>query len=271
MASEESHYSDTLPGWEGELYAANLSHHRRYDEDFLRTLPLRITDRVLDVGCGAGDFTATVAALVPDGEVVGLDPQPSMLAQARPRAAANQSFHLLAAQDMGGAALGGPFDVVMSRAVLHWIPWADYPGVLASARQLLVPRGVLRVECGGAGNVREVVAYLDSLAAEFTDVRCPWTFAGAGEWLDLLRSAGFDVEGGFVRSVAQRRGFDRESLAGWMVSQGTQGYELHMSETDAAAFRAAATEGLDALRRDDGSYDLTYVRADVLAFNGTRG
>jgi ubiquinone/menaquinone biosynthesis C-methylase UbiE len=52
-----------LPTWDGALYAANTDHHRRYDDRFLSTLPLRPTDRVLDLGCGSGDLTATVAAL----------------------------------------------------------------------------------------------------------------------------------------------------------------------------------------------------------------
>src|SRR5437763_7756475 len=83
MAGHSSHYLESQPEWDGELYAANTGHHRRYDDAFLATLPLRTTDRVLDIGCGSGDFTATVAALVPDGHVVGLEPQPSLIHEAR--------------------------------------------------------------------------------------------------------------------------------------------------------------------------------------------
>ena len=72
-----------LAPWDGALYAANTGHHRVYDALFLETLPLRPADTVLDLGCGSGDFTAIVAARVPDGTVVGLDPQPSLLAEAR--------------------------------------------------------------------------------------------------------------------------------------------------------------------------------------------
>ncbi|HEX2381627.1 MAG TPA: hypothetical protein VHI95_03250, partial [Acidimicrobiales bacterium] len=71
MSGTASQYLDTLASWNGGLYAANTEHHRRYDDDFLATLALRSVDRVLDVGCGSGDFTAKVAALVPEGHVVG--------------------------------------------------------------------------------------------------------------------------------------------------------------------------------------------------------
>src|SRR4051794_37765147 len=80
-----------LPSWDAS-YADSTGHHRRYDQRFLSTLPLRPGDRVLDLGCGAGDLTATVAALVSDGHVVGLEPQPALLAEARARAGANQTF-----------------------------------------------------------------------------------------------------------------------------------------------------------------------------------
>src|SRR3954453_17411858 len=99
MSGSESHYMDTLAEWDGKLYAANTGHHRRYDDDFLATLTLQPTDRGLDVGCGSGDFTAKVAAVVPRGHVVGLEPQPSMVAEARRRSQPNQSFALGPAQE----------------------------------------------------------------------------------------------------------------------------------------------------------------------------
>src|SRR3954465_4937518 len=123
MAGSDSHNIGTtwLPEWDGAAYAANTGHHRRYDEAFLATLPLAPTDRVLDLGCGAGDFTVTVAALVPEGHVVGLDAQPSMLAEAAARAGWNQSFVQGPVQALDGLLPDDHgFDVVFSRSVLHW-------------------------------------------------------------------------------------------------------------------------------------------------------
>src|SRR5207248_298518 len=99
--------------------------------------------------CGAGDLTATVAALVPAGHVVGLEPQPSLLAEARSRARANQCFVEAPAQRLRSAVGAEPFDVVFSQSVLHWIPWDDHDAVLRQCRDVLRPGGALRVECGG--------------------------------------------------------------------------------------------------------------------------
>jgi len=245
---------DTLPPWDGALYAQNTAHHRAFDDAFLASTPLRPSDRVLDLGCGSGDLTATIAGLVPDGHVVGVDPQPSMLAEARRRARPNQSFTQLAAQQLDR--LDEPdaaFDVVLSRACLHWVPRADWPGVLAQLARLVKPGGIVRIECGGAGNVPRVV----DLLAEVTGVGCPWTFLDAAEALELLEGAGLHPE--FVHTVGQRRPFDERTIVGWLRSQCYQAYGL--DEDGAAAVEAR----LDDLRRADGTLDQTYVRLDLLA------
>ena len=252
-----------LPEWAGADYAANTAHHRRFDEEFLATTPLRPDARVLDVGCGSGDFTARLARLVPDGHVLGVDPQPSMLEQARGVALPNQSFQRCTAQRLGE--LTGPFDAVVSRSVLHWVPIAEHPAVLAAAAGLLVPGGLLRIEAGGGDNIRAVLPWLDEVSARHGGPRSPWAFPAAGEYLDLVLAAGFDVEDGWVRLVAQRRRFDRESLLGWLTSQTLIAYTHGMPQAAAAAFRAEVLAGVDRLRGAGGGYDQTWVRLDVRA------
>ena len=262
---------DWVPDWDGTLYAANTAHHRAHDDGFLASTPLRTTDRILDLGCGAGDLTATLAELVPHGHVLGVDAQPSMLAEARSRARANQFFvettlqrldETLSSPDHDGA-----YDVVVSRAVLHWVPWQDWPAVLASIRRLLRPGGWLRIDCGGAGNIPRMRRLLDAVSTTHGGPTTPWTFLDAGTALDLLEAARFDpfVEGAFVRTVAQRRPFDDESLRGWLRSQVFQAYEATMPADHRDAFRAEVEGRLDDVRRGDGSLDQTYVRLDLLA------
>src|SRR3954471_9485540 len=101
-----------VPPWDGASYAANTAPHRRYDEEILATLPLCPADRVLDLGCGSGDFTVQVAARVPEGHVVGLDAQRSMLDEARRIARPNQSFVEGPVQRLASVVHGeAPFDL----------------------------------------------------------------------------------------------------------------------------------------------------------------
>lgn len=260
-----------LPAWDGAAYAANTGHHRAFDADFLAATPMRPGSRVLDLGCGSGDLTARLAQLVgPTGEVVGVDAQPSMLDEARSRARSNQSFVLASVQELGdvfGSDQDASFDLVTSRAVLHWVPAADQPGVYRSAARLLRPGGHLRVECGGVGNVASTVALLDDVSASFGGPSSPWTFADPATALEWVEQAGLDatVDGCFVRCNGQRRAFDETSLRGWLHSQVLNAYDAGIDPEEHDRFRAVVDARLGELRRWDGTFDQTWVRLDLLA------
>ena len=255
-----------LPAWDGELYAANTGHHRVYDDWFRASLPLQPDHRVLDLGCGAGDFTRTVADEVPEGEVVGLDPPPSLLAEARKRAGPNQSFVEGPVQLLEALLpTDGAFDVVMSRSAMHWVPIADHPQLLDDVHRLLKPGGWFRLEMGGVGNIPRILPVLNEVSRQFGGPTSPWSFPDPAHYLDLLESAGFSSAGGHVQALAQRRSFDRAALRGWLHSQCLQAYEIGLPAERRGEFRAAADARLDDLRRGDGTFDQTFVRLDVLA------
>jgi len=256
----------TLAPWDGALYAANTGHHRVYDAPFLDPLPLRPTDTVLDLGCGSGDLTAIVAGCVPDGTVTGVDPQPSLLAEARRAARPNQRFVQGSVQMLGALfPEAQQLDVVMSRAVLHWVPLRDHPGVLSEVHRLLRPGGWYRAEFGAAGNIPAVLRLLDDVSSGLGGPTCPWTFADAGTYLELVEQAGFDLTPGFIRMTPQRRGFSRESLRGWFRSQVVQAYTTAMGDLGGRAFTGEVEARFDELARWDGTFDQTFVRMDVLA------
>ncbi|HTW98439.1 MAG TPA: class I SAM-dependent methyltransferase, partial [Acidimicrobiales bacterium] len=77
--------------------------------------------RLLDAGCGPGILALRLAHLVE--EVVGLDPDPAMLAEARRRAdergISNVSWVQALAEDLPGAA-PGPYRVVTFGQSFHW-------------------------------------------------------------------------------------------------------------------------------------------------------
>jgi trans-aconitate 2-methyltransferase len=76
---------------------------------------------VVDLGCGPGNLTATLAERWPEAEVLGLDSSPEMLARAEHHAAgtANLSFSLA---DIAAWSPSPQTDVVVSNAALQWVP-----------------------------------------------------------------------------------------------------------------------------------------------------
>ena len=105
-------------------------------------------DVVLDLGCGTGQLTRVLAPRV--AAVLGMDPEPAMLAQARQATAApNVSWLLGADSDVGAltAALGpGRLAAVTVAQALHWM---DHERLFAAARPLLRPGGGIAVVTNG--------------------------------------------------------------------------------------------------------------------------
>jgi SAM-dependent methyltransferase len=96
------------------VYDAEL---RRHNEVLRRAYEIAPADRVLDVGCGAGETTRDAARLASEGSALGVDASKEMIERARSRAAAegirNVTFEQGDAQDVRFPPLG--FDQVISR------------------------------------------------------------------------------------------------------------------------------------------------------------
>jgi trans-aconitate 2-methyltransferase len=253
--------------WNGQLYGRNSAHHRRYDDAFLAALPLRPTDEVLDIGCGTGDFTVKLSARVPQGRVVGLDASPSQITAAAVHARSNLGFVVGRAEALDINLADRRFDAIESRATLHWLPEDQHPALLRTFRRHLHPGGVLRVEMGGAGQIAAVRAILDEVSSALGGPRSPWFFPEPASYRATLEEAGFDVHHqGFVRLIEQRRSMPaRDDLLGFLRSQVFLAYETHLTPAQRHQLRSRAEARADELRRPDGSYDLDFVRLDVLA------
>ncbi len=108
-------------------------------------------ERVLDLGCGAGAFTA---ALVAHGcDVVGVDIAERALERAR---AAAPGADLRRLDDDGGIPLGhSSVDLVWCSEVLEHVP--DASGLLGEVRRVLRPRGRLLLTTPAHGWLRRVL------------------------------------------------------------------------------------------------------------------
>jgi SAM-dependent methyltransferase len=109
----------------------------------LQTAGIRPGMRVLDLGSGAGDVTFAAAGLTgPAGEVVGIDQSPESVAKATARAAGRGLSNVrFVAGDIHDRAPDGPFDAIIGRLVLMYVP--DPAAVLRTQAALLRPGGVV--------------------------------------------------------------------------------------------------------------------------------
>jgi trans-aconitate 2-methyltransferase len=75
---------------------------------------------VVDLGCGEGSLTVSLARRWPGARVTGVDSSPEMIAAASAQARPERVRFTLA--DVRDWTPPGPVDVVVSNAVLHWVP-----------------------------------------------------------------------------------------------------------------------------------------------------
>jgi trans-aconitate 2-methyltransferase len=256
--------------FEGALYATNTAHHRAFDHVVLADAGLFPGARVLDLGCGSGDLTATVAGIVRDGgaagSVLGLDASPTQVEHARAAfSSPGLEFAVGRAQQLAALVPEAAFDVVLSVATLHWVPGADQPAVLAAVVRALRPGGVFRADLGGAGQIAAARVVFDELSLRYGGATSPWFFPDEAQYAGLLRGAGLVVERATL--LRQRRAMPtEEALEGWVRSQVLPAYLPALAPDARDPFAAEVVATLPGrVRRENGSFDQDYVRMDVLA------
>lgn len=253
------------PGeWSGHAYAEHSGHHRAFDDWFLKRHPPSSSDIVVDLGCGSGEFSAKVATLVPDGRVIGVDPDTSMLEQARAHDHPNLAFVEAAADDIDQILPEGSADLVVSRAMLHWLPLSRYPHCFEAVHRVLKPGGWYHSESAGAGNLQTLSEIVEEIAAAHGIVAPP-RFPDVGVVFELLEAAAFELPQEAVRSVAQRRAFSRERLTSFLRSQAAVALTGGAPEELQPALIEALVGAAERLRRHDGTFDQTFVRLEILA------
>jgi ubiquinone/menaquinone biosynthesis C-methylase UbiE len=129
---------------QAEAYAALTSKGGGQTVDpMIAALELSGSERLLDVGCGAGQFAVSAARRVK--EVVGVDLTPAMLAKAQELQLESgcKNIEWRQADSVSLPVADATFDVVTSRAMFHHA--ADPKGTLAEMRRACAPGGRIAV------------------------------------------------------------------------------------------------------------------------------
>jgi len=160
-------------------------------------------ERVLDIGCGCGDTTFTLADMVgPTGEVTGLDVSEPMLAHARARALKNGSNARFVHADAGSAEFPKDgYDLLFSRFGVMFFEAPERS--FQHLRTALKPSGRLAFACWRQLSENPwmqlttgaIAPFLPSAPRPDPDAPGPFAFGSRERVSRILTSAGFrDVE-----------------------------------------------------------------------------
>jgi SAM-dependent methyltransferase len=167
----------------------------------MRAFPPAEGDRVLDVGCGFGDTTLQLGALVgPSGSALGVDVAPRFIqvaeADARELGATNVRF---AVADVQASPFDETFDYAFSRFGTMF--FASPVAGLRNVRAALAPGGLLcsivwrrREDNEWMYRAEQIVKPLVEIPEETDEARCgpgPFSLANADTVSTILQSAGF--------------------------------------------------------------------------------
>src|SRR6478672_13220809 len=144
-----------------------------YPPEFFRAVSrrsgLRKEHRLIDLGTGPGLLALGFAPYV--GRIVGVDPEPAMLAAAKSAAErASQAFTLIAGKTEDLTDDIGRFDVVTIGRALHWM---EREPTLARLERLVGPEGAILV-CASFSAMEGQNPWLD----DYNTARRAWSDEG---------------------------------------------------------------------------------------------
>src|SRR4051794_21411690 len=186
--------------WDPEAYAQFAAERARPFDDLVARIGATDPATVVDLGCGAGDLTASLARRWPSARVHGVDSSASMLERAATEAAADDlSGRLTFSEgDLTRWAPEEPVDVLVTNAALQWVP--GHLDLLAGWVDGLAPGGWLALQVPGNFEapshalMREVAA-APRFAVRLAGVlRGTWPVARPTTYASLLADLGCTVD-----------------------------------------------------------------------------
>ncbi len=252
--------------FDGARYEAASDCQRAWGTELVGELHLSGNESILDLGCGTGVITRALADRVPRGRVVGVDSSPSMLKAAEAHKTATMELKLL---DITEIAFDAEFDVIFSNAALHWV--LDHRKLLMRIYEALKPDGFVRVQFGGAGNIRHLIAILrDVLRATeyapwFAGFQWPWYMPFVEEYEALLVETSFREHRVWMAN-RDRYFTDEQELIRMVEEAGLVPFLAALPEDMKPRFRdTVITQLIAETRQPDGRCFETFRRINVYA------
>jgi SAM-dependent methyltransferase len=219
---------------------------------------VRVGGRVLDVGCGTGALSQTIAELAAPSSMVGVDQSEAFVEQARAAGIANSEFVVGDARSLPFG--GDEFDAAVSGLVLNFVPEPERAA--GEMRRVVRGDGVAAAYLWDYGDKMELMRYfwdaaaeLDPRAAELDEGRRFHGIDRPDALESLWREAGHaDVETRAIDVPTRFRDFDDY----WSPFLGGQGpapaYAMSLPDDARERLRGRLDETLP--REPDGSIAL---------------
>jgi trans-aconitate 2-methyltransferase len=207
---------------------------------------------VVDLGCGNGPLTLSLARRWPGARVVGVDQSPEMLRAARELDAEGRVEWVQAdVARWDAASLGVAPDVIVSNATLQWVP--GHFDLLAGWAAALAPDGWLAIQVPGnldapSHALMRDVARRHPAADRLAPALQRLAVGTPAEYVELLGGAGLEVDAWETtyQHVLDPQGTQANPVLEWVAGTGLR--PVLQTLTDPAE-RAAFLEEYDAALR----------------------
>lgn len=163
--------------WDATTYEKVADPQAAWADEIIARSGIKHGDVVLDAGCGGGRVTKKLLELTP--HVIAVDADANMVEKARESLPDSVPVYH---QDLLELDIPEKVDVVFSCAVFHWI--TDHERLFERLHAALEPGGRLVAQCGGYGNIQNVLDVVGERPGR-------WLYAKPGETEERLRGAGF--------------------------------------------------------------------------------
>lgn len=254
----------TTDFWDAKQYMHFGNERLRPALDLLAYVPEQEPQRVVDLGCGAGNVSALLKARWPAADVLGVDSSANMLEAA---AAAVPECRFERA-DLAHWQPDGSLDVIYSNATLQWLP--DHPALFPRLLSFLRSGSWLAVQMPAMHDapLRKMqleLARSPSFAPYLRGVPQQPSILSAENYYDLLSSRTGKLDIWETTYLHTLRGAD--AVAEWAAGTSLRPYLEALPEDKRAPFRAAYAEAMrDAYpQRENGVTLLPFKRLFIVA------
>ena len=176
-----------------DLAIAGLTRENAWRSALIGIVDPQPEERILDVGCGTGSLIARLKTASPQSHVIGIDPDPEVLAKARLKAEA--AGHEIEWREEfltpELAAELGPVDKVVSSLVFHQTPVAEKRNILGAIWDALNAGGSLFIADYGLQRSVVMRALFRGTVQAIDGVE-DTTPNAKGRLLDYIRDANFE-------------------------------------------------------------------------------